>query len=70
MVRAVISLMALLILAVLQAASAMTWRSCAESPFSPSKVSLKPDPPVSGQDVTFTISGDYQPEGSRYDASV
>lgn len=47
----------------MQFARAMTWSSCAESPFSPSKVTLKPDPPVSGQDVTFTISGDYVPQG-------
>lgn len=38
----------------------MTWKSCTTNGaafFTPDEVTLTPDPPVTGQDITFTISG-------------
>jgi hypothetical protein len=51
-------------------ASAMKWESCSHSSFTPSDVSLKPDPPVTGKDVTFSIAGDYAPEGTLQASSM
>lgn len=44
----------------------MTWKSCGDNSavFTPSIVTLNPDPPVSGKDITFTISG--QNEGGAW----
>jgi hypothetical protein len=47
-------------------ASAMSWRPCdsSASDFTPSAVELTPDPPQTGADATFDISGKYEPDGA------
>ena len=56
----------LLVLCVAVASQAMHWKECASSDFSPSSVTLKPDPPQTGQDVRFQIEGKYTPgEGTQ-----
>lgn len=48
-----------------QACAAIEWHQCSEGPFTPHSVTLKPDPPKIGQDISFDILGAYHPDDSK-----
>lgn len=49
-----------------QACAAVKWHQCSEGPFKPESVTLKPDPPKIGQEISFDIKGAYDPEGALH----
>lgn len=54
----------LALLGSLQACNAMKWSQCSEGPFTPDSVTLTPDPPKTGQRISFDILGTYDPDGA------